>query len=388
MAEKSHFTVVRNAAYTASSIGVRERHNERKNESYYNADIVPERANFNVHFWQNFLPDGQPETYEQTFNRLLEEKVIVKRGLKADAKVFDELVFDVNTAYFEENGGYDFAKKFYEAAYRLAVEEVGGEEYILSAVMHADEKNTALSQQLGRDVYHYHLHVVYVPVVEKQVLWSKRCKDPALVGTVKEVIPQISHSKKWPRFKDGKGHWINSYSLLQDRFHDGMRAAGFDGFTRGERGSTAEHLEVLDYKIQQDTLRLGELDAQAEKKKAEVDFLVEATKVRSGISASQDEIDKMARPGKSGYNKIVANADWETVSTMAKRCLLLDAKVKDVQSQVKTLQRERDSWKTNYNNLWDEVKDYIRAIRSIPNKLRTFISEQKMEKTQAREETK
>ena len=79
----------------------------------------------------------------------------MKRGLKADAKVFDELVFDVNTAYFEENGGYDFSKKFYEEAYRLAVNEVGGEEYILSAVMHADEKNTALSGQLGRDVYHY-----------------------------------------------------------------------------------------------------------------------------------------------------------------------------------------------------------------------------------------
>ena len=96
----------------------------------------------------------------------------------------------------------------------------------------------------------------------------------------------------------------------------------------------------------------------------------------------------MARPGKSGYNKIVANTDWEAVSTMAKRCVLLDAKVKDVQSQVKTLQRERDSWKTNYNNLWDEVKDYIRAIRAIPNKLRTFMAEQKLEKSQAREETK
>lgn len=388
MADKSHFTVVRNAAYTTSSIGVRERHNERKNETYYNADIMPERANLNVHFRQNFSPDGQPETYEQTFNRLLKKKVIVKRGLKADAKVFDELVFDVNTAYFEENGGYDFAKRFYEEAYRLAVAEVGSEEYILSAVMHADEKNTALSAQLGRDVYHYHLHVIYVPVVEKQVLWSKRCKDPTLVGTIKEVIPQISHSKKWPRFKDGKGHWVNSYSLLQDRFHDGMRAAGFDGFARGERGSTTEHLEVLDYKIQQDVSRLNDLNAQTDKKKAEVDYLVETTKVRSVIAAAQNEIDAMARPGKSGKNKIVANADWETVSAMAKRSVLLDAKLTDTQAQVKTLRLERDTWKTNYNNLWGEVKDYIRAIRSIPNKLRTFISEQKMEKTQAREETK
>ena len=49
----------------------------------------------------------------------------------------------------------------------------------------------------GEDVNHYHLHVVYIPVVEKQILWSKRCKDEALRGTVKEVITQVSRSKKW-----------------------------------------------------------------------------------------------------------------------------------------------------------------------------------------------
>ncbi|NLA96189.1 MAG: hypothetical protein GX838_05035 [Clostridiaceae bacterium] len=77
---------MRNAAYTASSISVREQHNERTNESCYNADIVLWRANLNVHYRQNLSPDGTPETYEQTFNRLLEEKVIVKRRLKAVAR--------------------------------------------------------------------------------------------------------------------------------------------------------------------------------------------------------------------------------------------------------------------------------------------------------------
>ncbi len=81
--------------------------------------------------------------------------------------------------------------------YKAAVEIVGGEQYILSAVMHADERNRAMSEALGQDVYHYHLHVVYVPVVEKQILWSKRCKDKSLVGTVKETIMQVSRSKKW-----------------------------------------------------------------------------------------------------------------------------------------------------------------------------------------------
>ncbi len=31
----------------------------------------------------------------------------------------------------------------------------------------------------------------------KQILWSKRCKDEALRGTVKETITQVSRSKKW-----------------------------------------------------------------------------------------------------------------------------------------------------------------------------------------------
>ena len=32
-----------------------------------------------------------------------------------------------------------------------------------------------MSDALEQDVYHYHLHVVYIPVVEKQILWSNRC---------------------------------------------------------------------------------------------------------------------------------------------------------------------------------------------------------------------
>ena len=374
--KKINFTVVRNAAYTAGSIEIRERHNERDNKNYYNADIVPERKDFNIHYKQNYSSDGEPETYQQTFNRMIDDGVIVRRGLKADAKVFDELIFDVNTNYFDENGGYEYAKKFYEEAYREAVNEVGGEQYILSAVMHADERNSALSDQLARDVYHYHLHVVYVPVVEKQILWTKRCKDPALVGKVKEVIPQISHSKKWPKYKAETGKWVNSYSLLQDRFYEHMRAAGFDGFERGERGSTKEHLDVLDYKIQQDRKEIDNLSEQKEKKQQEVDKLIQKTKVIGGVSAKHDEIDKMAKPGKSGNSVVVANADWKRISDTAKRCALLDEKMKELNKQINALRQERDTWKKNYERLWGEVKDFIHAIRRFPSRLLDFIREQ------------
>ena len=63
--------------------------------------------------------------------------------------------------------------------------------------MHADEINVAATEELGKEVYHYHLHAMVLPVVEKEILWSKRCKDEKLRGTVKEVVHQVSHSKKW-----------------------------------------------------------------------------------------------------------------------------------------------------------------------------------------------
>ena len=174
---------------------------------------------------------------------------------------------------------YEFAKQFYSDAYKAAVEIVGGEQYILSAVKHADERNRAMSDALGEDVYHYHLHVVYIPVVEKQILWSKRCKDKSLIGTVKETIMQVSSSKKWiskPALDEhgnpmltakGKPILKKSYSVLQDDFFNAMRTAGYTDVQRGERGSTEEHLTVTQFKVQAEQERLEAvtgLVAQAE----------------------------------------------------------------------------------------------------------------------------
>ena len=166
-------TCARNMDVTDNDIGDAQAHNEREKEIYSNEDIIPERSSLNVHFKE---PTG---SYAEMFEQMKADNIISTRGLKADAVHFNEMVFDVNSAYFDNHGGYEYARQFYEEAYKSAVEIVGGEQYILSAVMHADEINRAMSEALGKDVFHYHLHVVYVPVVEKQILWSKRCKDEA-----------------------------------------------------------------------------------------------------------------------------------------------------------------------------------------------------------------
>jgi len=313
------------------------------------------------------------------FNRLLEEGKIVKRGLKPDAKVFDELIFDVNTAYFENNGGYEYAKKFFEEAYRLAVKEIGGENFILSAVLHADGRNRALSEELGRDVFHYHMHVVYVHVVQKEIKWSKRTKDKSLIGKVKEVIPQISHSKKWPMRvpveRDGKTIMLNSYSLLQDRFFEHMKAADFDGFERGERGSIREHLTDLEYKTMKESERLSQKqkesaaldEANAEKEKSTTALSakiqeqeITAAENEKRLAAQEKKINaikgkvltvkqiekipvKISRPllgGSDGDTASISKNDWDNVKKTALTQAQTDEQFQTAVSENITLKKE------------------------------------------------
>ena len=62
----AHKTVVRNVACQTGSFNTRERHNDRKNEEYFNGDVQIERSHLNVHFRQCFREDGSPETYHRT----------------------------------------------------------------------------------------------------------------------------------------------------------------------------------------------------------------------------------------------------------------------------------------------------------------------------------
>ena len=399
MAEKTDRTVVRNQAYGGGEFNVRERHNERKNESYGNGDIDPARADLNIHFRRVLSPEGTPETYEQTFNRLLKEGVIVKRGLKPDAKVFDEMIFDVNTAYFENHGGYDYAKSFFKEAYRCAVQEVGGEQYILSAVMHADEKHKALSDEFDRDVYHYHLHVVYVPVVRKEVYFKKKNKNPALAGKLKEVIAQISHSKKWPGRvqveRDGRTIILNSYSLLQDRFFEHMRATGFDGFERGERGNTTEHLTDLEYKTKKENERLFDATAAADEKSKTVAALdIQATQKQKKIA----DLDKKIAIQKKAETDIAMLDDFGRNKNLMGQIIVTPDEVKNVKRlaregaasrseiyelkfalnraihEIAAVTKERDRWKEKYFTLLERVKLFLSALKRAPRRVMDFLT--------------
>lgn len=323
------------------------------------------RSSMNVHF-----KDCGDLTYNQALQQKLDTGELSLRGLRQDAKIFDEMIVDVNTQYFEERGGYAFANRFYEEAYRFAAEEYG-EANILSAVMHADELNKALTEKYGYPVYHYHMHVMAIPVVEKQVLWSKRCKNKALVGTVKETVLQISHSKKWKSEKkldengkpvlraDGKPQLVPSYSLLQDRFYEHMSGAGFTDFIRGERGSTAEHLTTLEYQIQKDRERLDEIKQQAKDAKHDFMFAKEVDK-------TLEEIDGIGKLNRLTGNYTLSKSEFDEVTALAKEGITGRTVIVD-------LSNSRDAYRLDYlfyKNHYEELKEKYDALK---DKCKTFL---------------
>ena len=259
--DKTNYSVARVQTYTRASILKTERHNERKNTTYSNMNVDLAQTQNNVHYKKC------NSTYNERLKEMIDTGDVSLRGLKDNAKIYDEIIFDINSDYFEQNGGYEFAKEFYEKAFHFAEQEMGAKN-IISAVMHADELNTALTEEYGKPIYHYHLHVIAIPVVRKEIKWSKRCKDISLIGTTKEIINQVSHSKKWkseqatdlqgnPLYDEkGKAILIKSYSLLQDRFFQYMSDSGYRGFIRGIKGSSAEHLSDIEFKAKKEREKL------------------------------------------------------------------------------------------------------------------------------------
>ncbi len=388
-----HRTSARNMKMTTDKVKNAQGHNEREKESYVNQDIIPERQEMNVHF------KTPTDDYTTMFDQMAADGTISTRGLKADADKFGELIFDVNSAYFYNNGGYEFAKEFFAEAYKAAVKIVGDEKYILLAVMHADERNRAMSEALGRDVYHYHLHVVYVPVVEKEVLWTKRCKDPALVGTVKERIMQVSMSKKWAskpaldengevlRTKSGKPVLRKSYSVLQDDFYNHMRNAGYTDIERGERGSSEEHLTVTQFKVERERERLADLTEQTQQKEAESAALDKQIEKSTQKKVSIERIDKIeAKPMAFSSRVSLEKTEYETLSAAAKKFYaqekkesklqkLLDAANKaitELKEQIASLTAELMGYKSTYAKLHPEGLE--KENNDLRNKVRRYES--------------
>ena len=365
--DKTNYSVARVQTYTRASVLKAERHNERKNKTYSNMNVDLTQTSNNVHYKKC------NSTYNERLKEMIDNGEISLRGLKDNAKVFDEIIFDINSDYFEQNGGYEFAKEFYEKAFHFAEKEMGSEN-IISAVMHADELNTALTEEYGKPIYHYHLHVVAIPVVKKEIKWSKRCKDKNLVGTTKEIINQVSHSKKWkseqatdlqgkPLYNEkGKAILIKSYSLLQDRFFQYMSDSGYRGFIRGVKGSTQEHLTDLEYKTKKEKENLDKITNKVAEKQTNFESIMQYDKKVEDISnlGKQKMFSKKIELDKTDYDSLVR---------YAQKGIVADKEIYERDVRISNLRNALDKLQTKYDDIVERTKDFFHAIKLAPQRV-------------------
>ena len=83
---KADMSCARVKKYTASDVSKAERHNERKNETYENMNVIEERIPYNVHFKKPFAP-----TYMEQLKQMETAGLVSLRGLRKDATLFNEI---------------------------------------------------------------------------------------------------------------------------------------------------------------------------------------------------------------------------------------------------------------------------------------------------------
>lgn len=200
-----NYAIIRNVKYKKSNLGLAYKHNERKNRNYSNKDIDKERTHMNYHLKE------PTQSYEKEFERIKKEYNL-KGQIKEVSNVACEYVITSSKQFFDEIGEEE-TKRYFKTAFEFVSQYKDlGEQNILSAVVHMDERTP-------------HMHLVFIPVVHT-------------LNKEGRQIEKIACSEFW-RAKD-------SYRQLQNAFYEYMSSHNFT-LARG-MPSEKEHHSIKEYK--------------------------------------------------------------------------------------------------------------------------------------------
>ena len=177
-----------------------------------------------------------------------------------------------------------------------------------------------------------------------------------------------------------------------------MKNAGYQGFERGERGSTAEHLTVLEYKTQHKAMRAKEmtaiveqkqiaaadLDDLTEKKQKRLDNLDEKISVKTKAVASIAEVESMGKSAVFGGFNVTAE-EMKKFKSLAKKGIAVEDNTRELKRQLKAKNDELAEVKAElaseakkrptikeHLNWWEK---FITAMRRAPKRLMAVIDE-------------
>ena len=311
------YAIIRNENHKMNAVPLLERHNERLNHNYSNKDIDLSLTSENYH-----LKKIQAETYQQEFERIRtrqELKGNLRLHGEKQSTVLCEFVITSDKEFFDRIGK-ERTRRFFEDAYDFVTAKVGGEQYVLSAVVHMDEATP-------------HMHVAFIPVIKGKDRKGNPCK-------------RINCSEFW------KGR--DSYSRLQDEYYDFITSRGYD-LERGEKGSTAEHLSVAEYKLKKVEEQLAETTEQLAEIK-NIEEVKTANLPLNTVAIKKDDFEMLSAAAKNYVS--AKNAEAENVQLKAE-CLSLRNENEELKSERDSLSGQLHQLEYEYGRFFDTVADDI-----------------------------
>lgn len=311
------YAIIRNENHKMNAVPLLERHNERLNKNYSNKDIDLSRSSENYH-----LKQIQAATYQQEFERIRTRQQL-KGNLRLQGKkqstVMCEFVITSDKDFFDRLGT-DRTKQFFKDAYQFVTAKVGGEQYVVSAVVHMDEATP-------------HMHVAYIPVIN---------------GKDRKGVPcqRINCSEFW------KGR--DSYSKLQDEYFDFITNRGYD-LERGIKGSTAEHFSVAEYKLKKSSEQLAEVKEQI----IEIENIdnISTTKLFSNtVTIKRDDYERISLVAKKYFT--VQKLETENVS-LKNKCVSLENKNEKLKNDNAVLSGNLRQLENDFGSFYNSVEDEI-----------------------------
>nr|MCR5121036.1 plasmid recombination protein [Ruminococcus sp.] len=207
--------------------------------------------------------------------------------------------------------------------YRFVTHKVGGEQFVVSAVVHMDEKTP-------------HMHVAFIPTVAGKDRKGRPCR-------------RVNASEFW------KGK--DSYSRLQDEYHEWITSCGY-ALERGTKGSTAEHLSVEEYKLQKTSEQLAELQEQVEEVKA-VDEIGAKNLPFNMVSVRRDDFNTLAAAAKGYVTAKAAEAENAELTVENERLFKENEQLRAANADVNAKYMQLDH---DYGAFYDSVTDEV-ALR-------------------------
>ena len=158
--------------------------------------------------------------------------------------------------------------------------------------------------------------------------------------------------------------------------YEHMVEHGFTGFQRGVLGSTAAHLDTLEFKIEKDKERLAEIEGRIEQARLDYEPALEAKQ-------KIEEIDSLGKRNITG-KVVLSGEDYADLTALAKEGLTSRSTIWDMQRGLEYYRdgferysRRYDDLREKYESLTDKCRPFLDAMEHFPELVTAFVNKLK-----------